>query len=281
MTWFPIDDAFSDHPKVKRIPRRQRISAVGLWTLAGTWCSKHLTDGHFPGYMVDDLGATAKDAAALVVVRLWHGQDHDCPSCPQPTEPDGWVFHQWTDWQDSRDKVLAKREAARERMRKNRNKADGSPDVRANSEGTSGEVREPSPLLSSPLPSISSKPRLQLVCRLTSPDPRNPTTTDADLARWQEIAGPHSDLEIEAEAWLDENRTGEKLRNPNTAWLGWLKRAKERNTPTPPTPPTFVPSQPDCPRHAGEPAGTCRRCSQEATPPPPNLRAIRDQREAS
>ena len=43
--WFKGDDNFPTHPKTLSIPRNQRCAAIGLWTLAGMWSGKNLTDG--------------------------------------------------------------------------------------------------------------------------------------------------------------------------------------------------------------------------------------------
>jgi hypothetical protein len=44
LTWFKIDDSFYDHPKVFDAPD----CAVALWTRAGTWSARNLTDGFVP-----------------------------------------------------------------------------------------------------------------------------------------------------------------------------------------------------------------------------------------
>src|SRR6266536_711018 len=81
VTWFRVDDGFYDHPKVKSLPR----------------------------------GATRKDADALVAADLWHTAGHDCADCPDI--PRGhYLFHQWSQYQPTRDQVEAERDAARKRM---------------------------------------------------------------------------------------------------------------------------------------------------------------------
>jgi hypothetical protein len=47
MTWFKVDDSFYDHPKVFDAPD----CAVALWTRAGTWSARNLTDGFVPAGM--------------------------------------------------------------------------------------------------------------------------------------------------------------------------------------------------------------------------------------
>lgn len=128
MTWFRVDDKFGEHPKVRAIPRSMRRNAVGLWTLAGTWCAANVTttegqDGNVPGYMVEELCCDDEDAAQLVRVGLWHASGHSCASsCPQPRDACGYVFHEWGSLQYTREQVLAKREADAERKRKSRDK---------------------------------------------------------------------------------------------------------------------------------------------------------------
>lgn len=115
MTWFRVDDSFGTHPKVMAIPRAKRKSVVGLWSLAGSWCAQQLTDGAFAAYMLDEWAGTRTEAQLLVDVGLWERTD------------EGYVFHDWTDWNPSREQVLTKRKAdaarqqrGRDRQRRNR-----------------------------------------------------------------------------------------------------------------------------------------------------------------
>lgn len=71
MPWFKVDDAFHASRKVRSIPPRQRFAAVGLWAIAGSWCSQEMTDGHVPDYMIREWGATEKVVDALVDCGLW------------------------------------------------------------------------------------------------------------------------------------------------------------------------------------------------------------------
>lgn len=108
MTWFRVDDSFPTHPKVLRIPRRDRPAAVGLWTLAGGWCAQQLTDGHLDAHMPEEFGGSSRLVDHLVDVGLWEVKDG------------GYLFHDWPDWQPTRAQVEADRAAARERMRRAR-----------------------------------------------------------------------------------------------------------------------------------------------------------------
>lgn len=136
MVWFRMDDSFPSHPKVLGIPRRERLAAIGLWTLAGGWCAKQLTDGYLAEHMVEEIGGTFKSASALVDAGLWDVVDG------------GFRFHDWADYNPTREEVESERIAARERMKRLRS-GRSSGEVRANnsrsSQGSSSEVRDPRP----------------------------------------------------------------------------------------------------------------------------------------
>ena len=122
MVWFNVDDGFSTSPKVLGIQRTDRMAAVGLWTFAGSWCAKHMTDGHFGSFMLDEWGADQVSVDALAGAVLWE------------RTPEGFVFHNWAKWQRTREQIEAKRESERVRKdtyRKTRadEKANHEPDV--------------------------------------------------------------------------------------------------------------------------------------------------------
>jgi hypothetical protein len=167
MTWFKVDDAFWGHPKQTALPP----GPVALWVRAGSWSSDQLTDGLVPAHMVTMLGAKKRDAEQLVTAGLWD------------QVPEGYQFHDWNEWQPSRDDVLKKRAEEAEKKRKWREKraaqraaADGmSPDVSPGDnsgtpEGTTASVPGGVPDLS---PSSRTRPDP------TRPDPSSPTETTA------------------------------------------------------------------------------------------------------
>lgn len=106
--WFKVDDHLPQHRKVLSIPRKQRLAAIGLWTLAGAWCGGQNTDGAVPAYVVEELGGTAAQAELLVKAGLWE------------VTPDGWLFHDWQQANFTAEQVDAKREAWRDRQRRSR-----------------------------------------------------------------------------------------------------------------------------------------------------------------
>jgi len=105
MPWFKVDDGFSNSKPVLRIPRRFRPAAVGLWTLAGAWSAKELTDGYVPDYLLEELASTPTMARHLVDAGLWEEAEN------------GWKFKGWGKYQPTREQVTADREREAERKR--------------------------------------------------------------------------------------------------------------------------------------------------------------------
>lgn len=115
MTWFYIDDGFYDHPKVTALD----LPAIGLWTAAGSYCARHLTDGVITKTMLRRLSPTParttdRIAAQLVAAGLW------------VDDGDAWRFHDWCDWQKSKAKVEEERAARNERVNRHRKKRRGN-----------------------------------------------------------------------------------------------------------------------------------------------------------
>jgi len=108
MPWFKVDDGFTNSKPVLKIPRRFRAAAVGLWTLAGAWSAKELTDGNIPEYLLEEFASTPAIAKHLVASGLWE------------TNADGWAFVGWSKYQPTRAQVMADRDAEAERKRKYR-----------------------------------------------------------------------------------------------------------------------------------------------------------------
>lgn len=101
MTWFKVDDSFYRHRKVRKLGR-DKVAAVGLWTLCGDWSADNLSDGFVPWEIVEDWDPTRAAAARLVDVGLWEDATED--------DEDGVRFHDWADHQPTRTQVLAERQ---------------------------------------------------------------------------------------------------------------------------------------------------------------------------
>ncbi len=94
LTWFKVDDSFYDHPKVFDLPD----SAVALWTRAGCWSARNLTDGFVPARLPARLCDDHETAVqALIDSGLWR------------KARGGYRFHDWDQYQPSREEVTAER----------------------------------------------------------------------------------------------------------------------------------------------------------------------------
>lgn len=80
MTWFKVDDSLHSHPKVMAAS----LAAIGLWSVAGSWSSDHLTDGFIPDHMIPSLTRGQIELAKeLITAGLWK------------RARGGYRFHQW------------------------------------------------------------------------------------------------------------------------------------------------------------------------------------------
>lgn len=130
MPWFKADDRLPDHRKVRQLGR-ERLPALGLWLLSGCWSSGALSDGFVPAEVVARWGDPKEQAQnALLRVGLWH------PDSEQGEE--GFRFHDWPEWQPTREQVETDREAAKVRQRRHRERA------RTNGQRRDDEPRESS-----------------------------------------------------------------------------------------------------------------------------------------
>jgi hypothetical protein len=160
MTWFRIDDSFYDHPKVFDAPD----CAVSLWTRAGTWSARNLTDGFVPTGMPARLCGDPDTAVKELVRRgLWSRSSG------------GYQFRDWMDYQPSSDEVKALREkrAAAGRqggLAKARGKAVGNSKV-DNRMVTTGEN-----------PSVLEVQKTKDVDSLTSDNKQNPSKSQASAS---------------------------------------------------------------------------------------------------
>jgi len=100
--WFRVDDKLWGHPKWVATPPAARA----LWVTAGSWCSANLTDGHVPRAALPILGGKPKDAAALIAAGLWDA-----------APAGGWIYHDWDEFQLSREEQEERKVQARDRMR--------------------------------------------------------------------------------------------------------------------------------------------------------------------
>ena len=80
--WFKVSDDFHSHPKVMAAG----FTAVGLWTVAGSWSSEHGTGGFVSDAWVQRQSEDAPQLARrLVAAGLWS------------RSKGGYQFHEWTE----------------------------------------------------------------------------------------------------------------------------------------------------------------------------------------
>lgn len=117
MSWFKVDDGFHDHPKMHALAEHadQRFPlCVAIWTLSGCYAGRHETDGLVtiatlrrlvPGSSREELERAALD---LVAVGLWE------------RDGESYLFHDWADYQPTREEKAEKRVQDRARQARSR-----------------------------------------------------------------------------------------------------------------------------------------------------------------
>lgn len=132
MPWFYVDDGFSDSKPVSNLPDTQRLAAIGLWTLAGSWSAKEETDGHVPSARLRALGS--KPALVKVLTdpgplnaALWERTPH------------GILFKSWDKWQPTHAELEA------ERLENERKREADAARKRAERAAKNGEELPPTP----------------------------------------------------------------------------------------------------------------------------------------
>lgn len=133
MSWFKVDDTAHTHPKL----RGAGTAAIGLWTLGGSYAAQYLTDGRVHAPFVKANG-TAPQIKKLVAAGLWHPANHACPRCPQPDNGD-YQIHDYLIYNPTRVKVMAERERAAEKKRKQRSGTTGTDDSGSIHTGIAGD----------------------------------------------------------------------------------------------------------------------------------------------
>jgi hypothetical protein len=155
VSWAKFDDLYDDHRKIKRAWKRHP-RAVGLHSMAVTYCARHETDGVVdPEWLEEKLPATKERNAVLAVLV-------DC-GLFEPLQDDHYLVHDYLDFNESRADAEARRRRDSERKRGGAPKeSNGNPNgIRTESNGIPkasrarprGRVPDPTrPDLQIPLP---------------------------------------------------------------------------------------------------------------------------------
>jgi hypothetical protein len=266
MVWFRVDDTFDFHPKTQKAGNK----ALGLWVRSGAFSARLLTEGLITYDMIRKLGGSKADVRALVEAGLW--EDHP--------EDGGYRFHQWEQANPTKEKVLTERAATAERQRRARDRSRGV--SRVTDKGSHGVTNgvshgppDPTRPVTTSMAGSSSSSHLGNAPGKNGDE--NDENSAAGPARWRIMTPPGAvpsgvDADAEWDRFIERN-AGTELRDPRSAWLGWLRVAGERSKPTP------TPGRPECPDHPGQPTGSvaCPECAATTGPPPAPLRMLRDQ----
>lgn len=117
MVWFRVDDLLPDHRKVRKLGRN-KVPAMGVWTLCGAWAARNLTDGWVPDEVVEQYDPKHRLAAHLCDVELWERAKQDSET--------GYLFHDWSPINPTRAEVLKEREDTRLRVKRWRERNRGN-----------------------------------------------------------------------------------------------------------------------------------------------------------
>lgn len=147
MPWVRFDDQFTIHRKVDGLSD----AAFRLHTSAIFWSARNLTDGSVSREDLDGVSARVRTperfAAECKKRGVWHLGDEDCPSekCPADGkgDGDGWIIHDYWEFQPSKVQVVADRQAAARRQAKWRASHNGSSNGVTNTVSASSPSRPP------------------------------------------------------------------------------------------------------------------------------------------
>lgn len=222
MVWFKVDDGFWAHPKVLELSDE----AVALWVRAGSYCAAQLTDGKVSLKALRMLLAPHDAQVELVNAGLW---DFDEPGrC--------YWFHDWAEYQPTREEVLKERAAATERKRLSRERSRKKSQAESHRDAYGTDAVIPGDAAPSP----------------TRPDPTRPLSTSDEVER-----------QLSPFCQKHPNGTDGPCRACGTARMAFeAARAAERARPTPlPTRPAECDLHPDWPL----PCDKCAAIAREAS----------------
>lgn len=124
-------NAFYSNEKVQELARSGRMDSVGAFCMALAYCGDHLTDGFVPRRaMLYVIGATSEQIRALCDMGMLEEVD------------EGWLIHDYTEHNRTKEQVLHARKKSAERVAKHRNESDVTALHRNCNAVTSGQTPE-------------------------------------------------------------------------------------------------------------------------------------------
>jgi hypothetical protein len=179
---FRVHEEFPAHPKVEKLESLSKdgaswCGAMGLWLAMGCDCRARLTDGHFTeARMRKVCGNAARYADALVEAKLWH------------RTPEGYVFHDWADVQETKEQVQSRMAKDRDRKRVGKG-AESKTDSERIPDGIPRGVGADSNTPSHPLPSQPKPEGERAPLRVAADPPPPPVDRWSKLwLRWIAVA---------------------------------------------------------------------------------------------
>ena len=229
---------FYANEKVQELARSGRMDAVGVFCMALTYCGDHLTDGFVPRRaMLYVIGATGEQVNALCDVGMLEAVD------------EGWIIHDYTVHNRTKEQVLHARADAKERKSKSRHHATVTSMSQRDIAVTSGQTPEHQNELSkdNSTPPTPSKPDFDgLLDGLERIYPTNRFDGKTSQARmqleieWPKIvkaageADPREFLEAKTRAYV--GATEERFVKTFSRFIGGELYARNWEKPKPETP---------------------------------------------
>lgn len=128
LPWVRIDATLPANHKILELVDKGRWRSVSMYVFAITYSGHNTTDGYIPRAALPLIHGTVKDAQHLVAAGLWHPHGN------------GWMIHDWHDYQPSSEYVKGKRTAGKKHACKRWHPPgctcwmDGSPNAEPNAE---------------------------------------------------------------------------------------------------------------------------------------------------
>lgn len=244
MVWFKVDDGAHSHPKLLMVS----LSAVGLWSMAGSWSGMHLTDGFIPDAALPTVRGDEALASELVRVRLWDRVEG------------GFQFHEWNRDSDGTERNPTSEEVKRKRSvraaagrkggiasgnsrRSSKPGSDGEANAEANASTFVADPLNPRP--DPTRPEGSNEPSLFPADAVDTHDAeaeegeepkRRKPETDAPeffpitekMRAWarKEVPAVADALEFHTQEFLDHHAAkGNRFRDWGRAWHKWMRNA--------------------------------------------------------
>lgn len=126
-----LANGFYDNDKIRDLVRMGRADSVGVYCMALSLCGDRLTDGFVPRRaMLSNIGATPEQVQALVDEGMLEEVE------------EGWLIHDYTAHNRTKEQVLHARKKSAERVAKHRNESDVTALLRNCNAVTSGQTPE-------------------------------------------------------------------------------------------------------------------------------------------